>query len=261
MSATQSDRDRVDPLVVLAERPGPRRVPAVALPEAEVDREDEGDVEPDHRDRGADAVPDEVVPDRRDHQHGGEEADRDDGRSAARGSSPRAARAGGRARRRSRENANIIRDADVTDAVRQKNCATTQMKSRISAQFWLIDSVQIQGTTIPMFSSAPSVLGIGERDREEQDPPEERPMRRPTCTCPTAAIREAWCVSSAVCAEASKPVIVYWDSSSPRPNTNQNAGLDEVVGRAAVPRRVHRLGEDVDERLVPVGDDDAGRSR
>ena len=63
----------------------------------------------------------------------------------------------------SRENANIIRDAEVTDAVTQKNCATTQMKSSASAQFWLMDSVQIHGdeeaeslTT----SSAPSVLGI-----------------------------------------------------------------------------------------------------
>ena len=27
---------------------------------------------------------------------------------------------------------------------------------------------------------------------------------------PTAAERDAWCVSSAMCAEASKPVIVYW---------------------------------------------------
>ena len=61
---------------------------------------------------------------------------------------------------RSRENAYIIRDADVTDAVTQKNCATTQMKSSASAQRWLIDSAQIQGTTMPMFSSAPSVLGI-----------------------------------------------------------------------------------------------------
>src|ERR671914_650704 len=60
---------------------------------------------------------------------------------------------------RSRENANIIRDADVTDAVTQKNCATTQMKSRNSAQFWLIDSDQIHGTRKPMFSIAPSVLG------------------------------------------------------------------------------------------------------
>src|SRR5918992_745260 len=61
---------------------------------------------------------------------------------------------------RSRENANIIRDADVTDAVTQKNCATTQMKRSASDQFWLIDSAQIQGTTAPMFSRAPSVEGI-----------------------------------------------------------------------------------------------------
>ena len=60
---------------------------------------------------------------------------------------------------RSRENANIIRDAEVTDAVTQKNCATTQMNRSASAQFWLIDSVQIQGTTMPMFSSAPPCSG------------------------------------------------------------------------------------------------------
>src|SRR5215204_7106287 len=60
----------------------------------------------------------------------------------------------------SRENANSIREADVKEAVTQKNCATTQMKRSASAQFWLIDSVQIQGTTAPMFSSAPSVEGI-----------------------------------------------------------------------------------------------------
>ncbi len=46
---------------------------------------------------------------------------------------------------------------------------------------------------------------------------------------PVAAMREAFCVSSAVCAEASNPVIVYCDMSSPSPNTNQNAGLDSAV--------------------------------
>src|SRR5215217_3391329 len=64
---------------------------------------------------------------------------------------------------RSRENANIIRDAEVTDAVTQKNCATTQMKSRASAQFWLIELAQIHGTSSPSaltVSSAPCVLGI-----------------------------------------------------------------------------------------------------
>ena len=44
------------------------------------------------------------------------------------------------------ENANIIRDAEVTDAVTQKNFATTQMKSNASAQSWLIDSAHIHGT-------------------------------------------------------------------------------------------------------------------
>ena len=32
---------------------------------------------------------------------------------------------------------------------------------------------------------------------------------------PTAAIRDALPVSSAMCADASNPVIVYWDISSP----------------------------------------------
>ena len=43
----------------------------------------------------------------------------------------------------SRENANIIREADVTDAVPQKNCATTAITSRNSAHFVLIDVCQM----------------------------------------------------------------------------------------------------------------------
>src|SRR3954454_21111219 len=46
----------------------------------------------------------------------------------------------------SRENANIIRDADVTDAVRQKNCAIQQMKSRNVPQLWPIAATQLVGT-------------------------------------------------------------------------------------------------------------------
>ena len=94
---------------------------------------------------GSDRVADEVVPDGRDHQHAGEERDAEH----------RPRRHAVLATRRqswwpgtapSREKANIIREAEVTDAVTQKNCATTQMKSRNSAQFWPIDSAQIQGT-------------------------------------------------------------------------------------------------------------------
>ena len=90
----------------------------------------------------------------------------------------------------SRENANSIRDADVSDAVTQKNCATTQMKSSASAQFWLIDSVQIQGTRKPRFSTAPSVLGIASVTATSR----MNPKMTETTTdmyMPTAAIREA----------------------------------------------------------------------
>ena len=44
---------------------------------------------------------------------------------------------------RSREKANIIRDAEVTDAVPQKNCATTAISSRNSAQALPSDVVQM----------------------------------------------------------------------------------------------------------------------
>ena len=46
---------------------------------------------------------------------------------------------------RSRENANIIRDAEVTDAVRQNICATQQMKSRNVPQLWPIAATQLVG--------------------------------------------------------------------------------------------------------------------
>src|SRR5688500_11301157 len=129
---------------------------------------------------------------------------------------------------RSREKANIIREADVTEAVRQKNCATTQMNRSASAQRWLIDSAQIQGTTVPMFSSAPSVLGIAKVTASRRIQPK---MTDATTDVhmPVAAMREARFVSSAVCADASKPVIVYCASRRPRPQTNQNVGLDRDV--------------------------------
>ena len=44
---------------------------------------------------------------------------------------------------RSREKANIIRDADVVDAIVQKTCAITAMKSRNSAQRVLMEVCQM----------------------------------------------------------------------------------------------------------------------
>src|SRR5512134_3840301 len=132
---------------------------------------------------------------------------------------------------RSRENANIIREADVTDAVTQKNCATTQMKSSSSAQFWLIEFAQIQGTRSPRaltVSSAPSVLGIANVTATRRI----HPKITETTTdvhIPIAAIRDALLVSSAVCADASNPVIVYCGSSMPNPSTSRNASPNWVV--------------------------------
>src|SRR5436190_2725741 len=90
---------------------------------------------------------------------------------------------------RSRENANIIRDADVTDAVRQNICAMQQMKSRISAQFWLIDVCQMLMTAFPIESStglsAPGIANVTARSRIQ-------PNTTDTTTdmyIPTAAIR------------------------------------------------------------------------
>ena len=109
----------------------------------------------------------------------------------------------------SRENAKSIRDADVIDAVTQKNCATTQMKSSASAQFWPIDSAQIHGTRKPRLSMAPSVLGTANVTATSRMNPNTTDATT-DMYIPTAAERDAWCVSSAMCAEASKPVIVYW---------------------------------------------------
>ena len=61
---------------------------------------------------------------------------------------------------RSRENAKIIRDADVIDAVRQKNWAMTAMKSRTSAQLWPIDVGPDRRDDVPRAATAPSVSGI-----------------------------------------------------------------------------------------------------
>ncbi len=102
------------------------------------------------------------------------------------------------------------------------------MKSSASAQLWPIDSCQIHGTTAPMLSSAPCVSGIAKVTASSRIQPKKTDATTDV-HIPVAAIREALFVSSAVCAEASKPVIVYCASSRPRPQTNQNVGLDHEV--------------------------------
>ncbi len=124
-----------------------------------------------------------------------------------------------------------MRDAEVTDAVTQKNCATTQMKSRNSAHCWLIDCAQMNGTigrSSLALSTTLCVSGIAKVTASSRIQPKTTETNTDV-HMPVAAMREASFVSSAVCADASKPVIVYWDIRRPRPNTNQNAGLENDV--------------------------------
>src|SRR5579864_9143006 len=99
----------------------------------------------------------------------------------------------------SRENANIIRDAEVTEAVPQKNCATTAMRSRNSAHFLLIDVSQMYVTMLAPAFTPPAVLGIANVTATRSAKPETTT----DMTMPHAAAREALRVSSLICADAS----------------------------------------------------------
>src|SRR5258706_7463342 len=102
----------------------------------------------------------------------------------------------------SRENANIIREADVTDAVPQKNCATTAITSRNSAHFVLIDDCQMYVTMLAPASSPPCVLGIANVTATRSAKPKITETTT-DITMPQAAARDALRVSSLMCADAS----------------------------------------------------------
>src|SRR5512134_2345133 len=94
-----------------------------------------------------------------------------------------------------------------------------------------MDSDQIHGTTttrLLICSIAPSVLGIAKVTASRRIQPKITEATT-DMYIPTAAVREAWCVSSAVCAEASKPVIVYCAISRPVAKTYQNSGLEKLM--------------------------------
>src|ERR1700693_2555212 len=103
----------------------------------------------------------------------------------------------------SRLNANIIRDADVTDARPQKNWARQAMKSRNSAHLVLIAFCQMY-CTANVYCSA--VLDTGPGIANVTATSRMNPKMTDTTTdmtMPMAAEREALRVSSLMCAEAS----------------------------------------------------------
>src|SRR5690349_9406077 len=95
----------------------------------------------------------------------------------------------------SREKANIIRDADVTDAVPQKNCATTAITSRNSAHFVLIDVCQMYVTMFVPAARPPAVLGIANVTARSNAKPKITDTTT-DMTIPHAAARDALRVSS-----------------------------------------------------------------
>src|ERR671936_2989243 len=128
---------------------------------------------------------------------------------------------------RSRENANIIRDAEVTDAIVQKHCATTAMKSRNSAHLLPIDPSQIDWTMKRPVSSGPFADGIANVTATSRTKPKITDTTT-DMTMPQAAPIEAWRVSSLMCAEASYPVIVYCAIRRPVANTYQNTSCPKL---------------------------------
>src|SRR5712691_7925043 len=97
---------------------------------------------------------------------------------------------------RSRENANIIRDAEVTDARPQKNWATQAIRSRNSAHLVLIAFCQMYCTANvycrAIFDTRPGIANVTATSRMN-------PKITDTTTditMPMAAEREAFCVSS-----------------------------------------------------------------
>src|SRR5215218_6218697 len=105
---------------------------------------------------------------------------------------------------RSRENANIIRDAEVVEAIVQNVCATTAMKSRNSAQRVPIDSVQMNVTIVEPAPTRSSfdALGMAKVTATRRMKPKITETTT-DMTIPQAAPMEARRVSSLMWAEAS----------------------------------------------------------
>src|SRR6476619_3467887 len=102
---------------------------------------------------------------------------------------------------RSRENANIILEADVVDAIVQKHCATTATKIRNSAHLVPIESVQMLWTMNADVSDGP-FAGITNVTATSRMKPKTTETTT-DITMPHAAPKEALRVSSLMCADAS----------------------------------------------------------
>src|SRR5437588_9807883 len=127
----------------------------------------------------------------------------------------------------SRENANIILDAAVTDAVPQKNCATQTITRRNSAHLLPSDVCQMYLTSNAPAPIVPFTSGTANVTATSRMKPKITDITT-DMTTPHAAAREALRVSSLMCADASYPVYVYCAISRPSPKTNQKIGAEKL---------------------------------
>ena len=102
----------------------------------------------------------------------------------------------------SRDSAHRIRDDAVTSALSQKNCAATTTNSRNSAHALPSDFCQMYCTSNAPALSVPATLGIANVTASSRIQP-NTPDHATEVQTPRAALREALCVSSLTCTEAS----------------------------------------------------------
>src|SRR5215813_8386863 len=103
---------------------------------------------------------------------------------------------------RSREKANIIRDADVVEAIVQQTWAAIAMKSRTSAHLVLIEVCQMYVMTYVPAAAAAVSLGTTHVTATSRMKPKTTDTTT-DMTMPHAAPIEARRVSSLMCADAS----------------------------------------------------------
>src|SRR5688572_15681331 len=100
-----------------------------------------------------------------------------------------------------------MRDAEVSAARPQRYCATTISPSSVHANAGGSAAFIVHGTTLEPCATPSSTDGIASRMAQIMTHP-NRPETHTERTMPLGALTAALTVSSDVCAEASKPVMV-----------------------------------------------------
>src|SRR5436190_4452828 len=114
----------------------------------------------------------------------------------------------------SRAKAKVMREVDVRAARPQRYCAMTMSTSSAHANVDGSTDFMVHGTTAAPWATPSGTDGMASRMAAIITQP-KRPETHTERTMPFGAFTAALTVSSLVCAEASKPVMVYAGSRNP----------------------------------------------